>query len=225
MPLRTTIFSNDEYYHVFNRGVAKQPIFSNKRDYERFLLNLSYHQYEKLPFRLSRLLQLSTETRNDVIRELEYKNEKCIELAAYVLMPNHFHLLLKQTANQGVSRFVSTTLNGYTKYYNTKNERVGHVFQGMFKAVRVESDEQLVHVSRYLHLNPIVSYLIKKEDLTSYQWSSLPIYLGSQSNLVNPEAVLSHFTSTNDYLKFVLDQLDYGRELKRIEHLTLDLDR
>lgn len=223
MPLRTTIFATNEYYHIFNRGVAKQPIFTDKRDYERFLLNITYHQYRNLPCKLSRLLQLPTETRSKIINELERKNDKCVEIVAYVLMPNHFHLLVKQVADHGLSNFMSTNLNGYTKYFNTKHERVGHVFQGMFKAVRIGDDEQLIHISRYIHLNPFVSYLIKKDELATYQWSSLPYYLGKESNLVFPQIVLSKFSSGQDYLKFILDQASYAQELKRIEHLTLDI--
>ena len=83
-------------------------------------------------------------------------------------MPNHFHLLLKQTIDNGISHFLSKFTNSYTKYFNTKYNRVGPVFQGVFKSVHIESDEQLMHLSRYIHLNPVVSAVVEKQNLLSY---------------------------------------------------------
>lgn len=91
-------------------------------------------------------------------------------------MPNHFHLLLQQIRDGGITEFISKLTNSYTRYFNIRNKRIGPLFQGEFKAVHVETDEQLIHLSRYIHLNPIVSYITKK--LESYQWFSYLEYLG-----------------------------------------------
>lgn len=101
-------------------------------------------------------------------------------------MPNHFHLLLKQTKENGISKLVANFQNSYTRYFNLKNERVGPLFQGVFKALRVKTDEQLIHVSRYIHLNPYSSSVIKSfEELKRYPWSSVEEYLHPQTKKIS----------------------------------------
>ncbi len=157
-----------------------------------------------------------------MLRQLIKGNNKIIELIAFCLMPNHFHLLIKQNSEDGVFRFLRLMMNSYVKYFNTKYKRVGPLFQGMFKVVHVETDEQLLHLSRYIHLNPLVSFLVKDKDFISYPWSSLQEYIKNQAKISNPKPILENFSKNQDYLKFVLDQADYGKELEKIKHLTLD---
>lgn len=211
-----------EFYHVFNRGVAYQPVFIGKKDYEQALLGLSYYRFRKTPFKLSRLKSLSSDEREKVFTELNKSKDNQVEIISYVLMPNHFHLLLKQIHDKGVSRFISNFANSYTKYLNTKNKRVGPIFQGVFKTVRVETDEQLIHLSRYIHLNPIVSFITKEKSLFSYPWSSLSDYLKEKSSVCSIDPVLSFFSSKNNYKKFILDRVDYAKNLEEIKHLTLE---
>lgn len=222
MPLRTTPLVVGEHYHVYNRGVAGQPVFLNKREYERFILCLSYYRFKDLPVRLSRLLQLDGEEREQILSNLHEKNDKLVDLIAFCLMPNHFHILLQQLADGGISTFLKQITASYTLYFNVKNERVGPLFQGAFKAVRIESDEQLLHVSRYIHLNPLVSYVVKDADFMSYPWSSLREYMSATQGMTNPKPILDHFKGSEEYVKFVLDQADYGKELEKIKHLAHD---
>ena len=211
-----------EYYHVFNRGVARQPIFLSIKDYEQALLALSYYRFSNPPMRLSRYKELSVEERTNTLNELQ-ESEKRVEIASFVLMPNHFHMLLKQTAENGISSFISQFANSYTRYFNTKHNRVGPIFQGVFKSVHVETTEQLVHLSRYIHLNPAVSAVVKESDLISYRWSSLPDYLEEKnSSLIYSDAVLEQFSSREEYKKFVINYIDYGKELEKIKHLILE---
>lgn len=222
MPLRIVPLVNGEYYHVYNRGVALQPIYSSKRDYERFLLCISYYRFNNLPFKLSRLLQIPKDERESTMVGLEKTNDKTVELIAFCLMPNHFHILIKQISEGGISKFMKQITDSYTRYFNTKNERVGPLFQGAFKAVRVENNDQLIHLSRYIHLNPLVSYVVRESDFLDYPWSSLKNYLNVDFGLVNPKIVLDNFKTPKDYLKFVMDQADYGKKLEDIKHLTLE---
>lgn len=148
--------------------------------------------------------------------------KKHAEIVSFVFMPNHFHFLLKQNEENGISIFLSIFTNSYTKYFNTKRNRVGPVFQGVFKSVHIESDEQLIHVSRYIHLNPVTSFIIDESELFSYPWSSLPDYLKGESSLVNVGIVLKQFSSIDGYKNFVLDRIDYAKKLERIKHLVLD---
>jgi putative transposase len=93
----------------------------------------------------------------------------------------------------------------------------------MFKAVRIETDEQFLHVSRYIHLNPVTSYLVKIKNLISYSWSSFPEYMKTHPHkLSSPDELLAYFKTPRDYQRFVFDQADYQKELAKIKHLTLE---
>lgn len=219
---RKVILATNEFYHVYNRGVARQPTFLTKWDYQQTILALSYYRFRNPPLKLSRFKELPQEQREKYLSELNNKGEKLVDIISFAFMPNHFHLLLKQAADGGISKFLSQVTNSYTRYFNTKHKRVGPLFQGTFKAVHVETDEQLIHLSRYIHLNPLVTFLVKEKDFLSYPWSSLPDYLRGESTLVEIEPVLSHFASPRAYQKFVLDQADYAKELEEIKHLVIE---
>lgn len=138
-------------------------------------------------------------------------------------MPNHFHLLLRQLEEGGIQEFANKISNSYTKYFNTKYKRVGPLFQGAFKAVSVETDEQLTHLSRYIHLNPYVSNLT--DQLTTFTHSSYPEFIGlSNKQLCTTEPILSFFKDKNSYKKFVTDHQDYALRLAEIKHLLLDIE-
>lgn len=213
MPYRITPLVTDQVYHIFNRGVAKLPIFTDKRNYNRFLETIYYYQYQGPKPRFSQLNRFKDSNFE--------KNKKIVEVLCYCLMPNHYHFLLKQLQENGISEFVNKISNSYTKYFNTKHNRVGPLLQGQFKAVRIEYDEQLIHVSRYIHLNPIVSFLVK--NLNDYPWSSYQSYIGSYPDKIcSKELVLGMFKSPQKYEQFVLDQLEYAQNLEKIKHLLID---
>lgn len=218
---RKIVLTPGEYYHVFNRGIARQPIFFSKRDYDRFLLTTSYYQHQNPPLKLSRLLQLSIELRGAHLQSLNH-DPKLVSIVSFVLLPNHFHFILKQTLDRGISIFMSKLVNSYTKYINAKRNRVGDLLQGVFRAVHVETDEQLVHLSRYIHLNPFTAHLVGLDKLVAYPWSSYPEYLKGTSTRVDMRIVLSQFKSVKQYEKFVLDQADYQQRLEEIKHLLIE---
>lgn len=224
MPGREIPLVTDQIYHVINRGVASQPVFLSQRDYQRALEAILYYQYQKPHLRYSFFLRLPVQQRQDFLNKLKLKGECLIEIIAYCLMPNHLHLLLKQCRENGISFFMSNFANSYTRYFNTKQKRKGHLFQGKFKAVRVETDQQLIHLSRYIHLNPYSSYLIKTlDELESYPHSSFPEYLHLQKEAYcNKEIILTYFKGSNSYKKFVFDQSSYQRELEKIKHLAIE---
>ena len=214
MAYRQAIFANQEVYHIFNRGVEKRITFEDKRDCQRFIQTLDYYRFEEPPARFSfksrPIFQKSKKTQAAPI----------IEVICYCLMPNHFHLLLKQAKEGGISTYLSKVTNSYTKYFNTKRKRPGPLFQGTFKAVRIEDDEQLLHVSRYIHLNPLIDFIVR--NLRRFPFSSYPQFLGLEEGFCRKEEILDHFKSPADYEKFVLDQEDYGRKIKQIERLLLE---
>lgn len=224
MPGREIPLVNNEIYHVLNRGISSQPIFLTKRDYNRALQTILYYQNQQRPLKYSRFLSLSNKQRSLILGKLKRERLFLVEIIAFCLMPNHFHLLLKQVVDGGISKFIGNLTNSYTRYFNTKHKREGALFKGKFKAVRIESDEQLLHVSRYIHLNPYSSYVIKTlEELKNYPYSSLPEYLQKSPNgFCQKEIILEQFKNINSYKNFVFDQANYQRGLENIKHLILE---
>lgn len=210
MPFRTTPFVNDQFYHLFNRGVNKQPIFSNDSDYRRFLEIIAYYMFSgpKPSFSQHQRFQIKS----------FQSNPKIVEIISYCLMSNHFHFLIRQLQDGGIHEFMRKACNSYVKYYNTKHKRVGPLFQAEFKAVMIENDDQLMHLSRYIHLNPYVGGLTK--DVSSFPYSSYRTFVGTENNkLCNTKPVLSLFSSKEDYKNFVHDQKDYAIQLEQLKHL------
>lgn len=225
MPYRKTVFAQGETYHIYNRGVAGLPIFHSSTHYSRFLQLIDYYRFANVPTSFSRLKNLPLEERNLILDNLKKENNLQVEILAFCLMPNHFHLLLKQLTEKGTTNFISNVQNGYAKYINIKEERAGPLFQSAFKGVRIETEEQLLHVSRYIHLNPSTAYLVKIEKLTEYPWSSLIDYVENTDQkfaFVNTALILSFFKSRGKYKEFVFNNAEYQRELANIKHLIFE---
>ena len=212
MSYRQAVFANGQFYHVFNRGVEKRTTFIDRRDYDRFTDSLNYYREKDQHTRYSFRKRITFLDKDISLGPL------LVEVVSYCLMPNHFHLLLKQVTDNGITAYLSKLSNSYTKYFNTRHKRVGPLFQGSFKAVRIKSDEQLVHVCRYIHLNPLIDYLIK--DLRTYVHSSYLEYLGIINGFCHKNYIMNGFSSPASYEKFVLDQEDYGRSIKLLERAT-----
>lgn len=224
MPVRSIPLANNEIYHVLNRGLNSIPIFTQKRDYQRFFETFLFYQNYRPPIKFSRLKTLSREEREKLLERLRKKKDWEVKIIAYCLMPNHFHFLLKQLKDSGITDFIRRLDDSYSHYFNTKYERKGSLFEGRFKAIRVETDEQLLHLSRYIHLNPYSSFVIKDlNQLVDYSYSSLREYIGvDQANICQKEIVSDQFSSFEAYNKFVFNQADYQRALEQIKHQMLD---
>lgn len=222
MPGRIVPIVTNEVYHVFNRGIDRRTTFSTKREFARAIETIKFYRFVKPPVRLSKFLTLPHERQKDILKALSEK-ETLIDVICFCLMPNHFHLLLRQKKDNGISKFLSNFQNSYTRYFNTRHERDGALLLDQFKAVRIETDEQLLHVSRYIHLNPYTSFVVKSlDELRTYPWFSLSNYLRGEASFIDTHFVLSFFKNVKDYERFVFDQADYQRRLKEIEHLTIE---
>lgn len=224
MPGRLIPIVTNEIYHVFNRGVASQPIFFNKRDYERALEGFLYYQNINPPLKYSRFLLLPVAEKVELLEKFAKEKNFLVEIISYCFMSNHFHFLLRQLRDNGIAKFVGNFTNSYTRYINTKQERSGPIFTGKFKAVRIETREQLLHVSRYIHLNPYTSFAVKTlESLTHYPYSSLSEFLkNTNSNFYSKDIIVSEFKNIKSYKQFIFDQADYQRRLGNIKHMLLD---
>lgn len=222
MPVRKEVFANNEIYHLLNRGLAGQPFFSSTSDYRRFLNLVSYYQHVGAGMSYSHFFRLTVDLRREAEAKLKLLPLR-VEIYAYCLMPNHFHLLLKQLTDNGINEFVSILENAYAKYMNTRTERKGPLYEGRFKAKHIETDELLLHVSRYIHLNPSTAYLISSDKLEDYEWSSLRSYMNKgSSSLVNTDMILNIVGGYDKYFKFIFDQVSYQKQLAEIKHLLLE---
>lgn len=198
------VLSAGNYYHIYNRGVEKRNIFMDKRDYDRFLETLDY--YRKTP-----LLMKLSDFRRGVIRHKKIDNQtEIVRIFCYCLMPNHFHLLIQQLGAEGITQFMRKIADSYTKYFNTKHERVGPLLQGKFKAKLIESDEYLLQLSKYIHRN---SFPLPMWEGKSYPYSSYPYYLSGEDHLFcDTKFISSFFSKTNpkmDYKAYVENLEDY----------------
>jgi putative transposase len=132
---------------------------------------------------------------------------------------------MKQNIDNGIKNVLTSLQNGYSKYFNIKYDRQGPLFQSRFKAKRIETEEILLHVSRYIHLNPSNLFLIEAESLENYLWSSYPTYMGiknSSMNFIDTSLILKIIGGEEKYKKFVLDRANYQRKLEMIKHMILE---
>lgn len=219
--LRKTIFANNEIYHVFNRSVAREEIFNGTRGLERIMDLFVFYRFPQR-IRFSVFKNLNEESQLKYLEDLRGK-PPLVSIFAFALMPDHYHLLMRQNLENGLRLFASNFQNAFAKYFNTKKKRGGSLFQNPFKAKRVEDDEQLIHISRYIHLNPVTSFLIEFKDLEHDSRTSFPYYFGKAGrNLVETDPLLKMFASLNDYKRFMSDQVDYQRKLNLIKNQLLE---
>lgn len=223
MPVRQIPLVTGHYYHVYTRGVARLPIFQSRFDYQYMVYALDYYRYKKPMVKLSKFIHLP-QAEQEKMRQQMDANQKLVSITAFTLMPNHLHIMLQQLQDGGIVTYMRRALNSYARYFNTKRKRVGPLFQGVYKSIHIDSDEQLLHLSRYIHINPVVSGVIDEKNLLTYEWSSLPMYMGSKPSFVDTEIILKQFTSTESYLTFLKDHVDYGKKLADIKHITLEND-
>lgn len=200
MPSRNVVreFATESYYHIYNRGVEKRVIFSDDQDYTVFLGLLKKY--------------LSGEAPNKQNRH-PFKNFSGeLSLLAYCLLPNHFHLLFFQSSEKAIKDLMQRLCTGYVMYFNNRQKRVGGLFQGPYRASKIDADEYLHHISRYIHLNP--------NDYKSWPYSSYPIYRDiKKTKWINTQPVMSLFNEEpKKYEEFVDDYVDSKTELAILKH-------
>ena len=209
-----------QVYHIFSKSIAEFKIFNDKTEYSRMLTAIRYYQREIPFFKLSEFLRKEEAKEGNLSNiNLLPDKDKLVGIIAYCIMPTHLHLILKQLKENGISIFMSNTFNSYTRYFNTRHNRKGPLWEGRFKSVLVETDEQLLHLTRYIHLNPVTAYLVNNPEewpLSSYEEyiSKTNIKICEYSDILEIEP--------ESYKNFVLDRVSYQRELAKIKDLLLE---
>ncbi|MCI0619523.1 transposase [Candidatus Wolfebacteria bacterium] len=198
--MRKVPLATGEYYHVFNRGVDKRQIVMDQPDSERFLESLRYFNTLN-PIGSIYEYSFNKKNRNADV-QLGNRIPKLVEIVAYCANPNHYHLILKQVASRGISKFMQRLGIGYTNYFNERHKRSGALFQGKFKAVHIETNEQLLHVSAYVNLNDRVhpKFSGRTSQLVCSSWGE---YRGRiPEGFCGKEIILEQFRSRPDYVRF-----------------------
>lgn len=214
MPARNSIkqYHENGYYHIYNRGVEKRKIFLDQQDYSVFLSYLKEYLSPKdekgLYEKLGRV-DLSPRERDKIIKTLRLNNfSDEITLLAYCLMPNHFHFFVKQKSSGSIDKFINSLGTRYTMYFNKKYDRVGSLYQGVYKAVQVTEEAQFIYLSKYIHKQALSSLRLQGEALEAQltqltQPSSYNDYLGEKSApWVFPQEVLFYFSKLNPALSY-----------------------
>lgn len=219
MSIRKISFASSEYYHIYNRGNSKQIIFRDKKDYERFIKLLFISNGEenfKIQF-----------VRKNNIYDTE-RGKTLVGIGAYCLMPNHFHLIITQTENGSISKFMQKLTTAYSMYYNKKYHRTGTLFEGKFKSEHANKDQYLKYLFSYIHLNPIKIIDSKwKEDgikdkqkaidfLRNYKYSSYQDYLKDNREerlILNTEMFPNYFPNQKSFEKEIFEWLTYRQDL------------
>lgn len=223
--MRKVELANDEYYHIYNRGVDKRDVFLNDRDYERFLLsmNLLNDKNDGRMILWRDFKKANPDSKLDDFLKLGFRKEgkkPLIEIIAYCLNPNHYHFILKQVQDKGIEKFMHKIGISHTKYFNEKNKRSGSLFQGKFKAAHIDSNEYLLYLSAYVNNN---NFIHGYNDNDSWPYSSLADYLGKRNNnLIKKDIVLGQFKHVDEYENFIKDHALYMREKKELEKYLIE---
>ncbi|MFZ1019703.1 MAG: transposase [Minisyncoccia bacterium] len=211
MALRKQSFAPGEYYHLYNRGTEKRIIFLDKQDYGHFLFLMHICNTTK-----------SIELRN--IGENFDRGKTIVDIGAYCLMPNHFHILVHEKTEGGISKYMRKLLTAYSMYFNKKYERTGKLYEGVFKSTHANSDNYLKYLYSYIHLNP--AKLIDKnwkenknrktklllEYVFAYPYSSLKEYVSKKFKIINPSKFPVYFKNPTEHKKELLEWLSFDND-------------
>jgi putative transposase len=224
--MRKIFFANNQTYHVFNRGTEKRKIFLTKRDYERFLISMAiFNNSDTNRPRLENI-----DIQHPV---LDKKVEKpLVDVLCFCLMPNHYHLMLRQRVENGISRYLHRLQMGYSKYFNLCYERSGNLFQGQYKAVEVKRQNQFQYLPLYIHMNPLELVEPQWEErgvksvkkavkfLENYSWSSLKNYVQELPAPYLEVKTLSSLYGAGEWREAIENW-----SLKNLQHRVLELDK
>lgn len=202
MSIRLNNFVEGEYYHLYNRGNSKQTIFKDAQDHEHFIYLLNV-------LNTCSRVRLKRSTFNETV------DDPLVSIGAYCLMPNHFHILITQETEKGISTFMQKVSTAYVMYYNRKYKRTGGLFEGKFKSKYITGDTYLQYLFSYIHMNPLkiidnawkrkAKHLPKEmfQFLNNYKYSSFNEYFSNEFFIVNKEAFPEYFPTKESFTKSI----------------------
>ena len=208
-------FAAGECYHIYNRGNAKMDIFRDAQDYQNFLKRL------EMVLGLAEPVEASGRSQRKALVRLEPLPKGSFSVVSYCLMPNHFHILIKQNGDISISKLMAKLTTSYAMYFNKKYNRVGGIFQDKFKAVPVDTDQYLQWLSVYIHQNPPVAGLIEKPE--DWPWSSYSSCISNKEDIIcDTSIILENYKNSDEYKAFVESSFDIIKQYKDVDDLLMD---
>jgi putative transposase len=221
MQYRKYSIETGEVYHVMTKSIAGYEVFGNMKDRSRMLMTIKYYQVADPGMRLSYFLKGKDQGEHSFYNSDVQKKDRIVDIIAYCLMPTHIHLILKQLKQDGIAIFMSKVLNSYTRYLNIRRDRKGPLWEGRFKNVIVDSNEQLLHLTRYIHLNPVTAGLVDAPE--QWQASSYREFI----SVVDEDSKICSFENLpaidpEKYREFVMNRREYQKELALLKHIIVE---
>jgi len=208
MPKRKIPIISGQLYHIYNTTIDGNHAFSHKYHFQKAIEGIWYYRYQKPPIRLAYFKNLNPQAKDQYLTQLR-STPLLVDIVAFVFMPDHFHLIIKQLTDGGTSRFMANMQNSYTRYVNAHKNQLGPVFSRQFQALPINSKEDLLYLSKYIHLKPMTHGRIKDLNaLYNYPWSSLPEYLETKPEMLrfcNRDPIRQHLKSVDEYASFIQD--------------------
>jgi len=221
MASRKEKFINGDYFHIYNKNIEPLATFSDAKIVNEFINSFIYYRSNQSITKFSEFKKLNNKIKQYRWREIMSPEDFRVDILAFNIMPNHYHFLIKQLNDGGIVTFMSNLANSITRFYNVKNKRLGPIFLPQFKSKRINSIEQLVYVSRYIHTNQYASGLIKNiNDIFECPYSSIKEYIGDNKLLINTEVILNYFNNDRSKFKeFITKNADDQKQKKYLNHL------
>lgn len=221
VPIRENFLATNNFYHIYTRSISKYTVFNDDLEFNRMVELINLCRFKDFHHKYSIFKGLEISTQFAILEGMKRKNNAIVEIIAFCLMPTHIHFLLKQVQDDGIMQFMRKVLNSYSKFFNICHRRSGPLWTGRFNDVPVKNDEQLLHLTRYIHLNPTSVGLVKKPQ--DWEFSSYREYIGESSakNRICETRNLFEMKS-QEYKKFANDQKGYQRKLSLIKSLLID---
>jgi len=234
--MKRPIFTKDCLCHIYNRGVEKRNTFMEDGDYVRFIHYLFELNNNGNCYNLSRTLKINSNgTKFGSYLSQQKPRKLLVEILAFTLMPNHYHLILRQKTEKGISKFMQKLGTGYTMFFNSKHKRSGSLFQGKFKAILIDKDEYLIHLLNYIHFNPLKnceggstsfnSFNSFNFNIEKYRWSSFLDYIGEKNfpSVTSREFLLNIFGSEEKYKQSTKEWLkEKDKNISLIKNIVLE---
>jgi len=220
MPYRKDPLITGEIYHIFSKSIGGRRIFGSRPNLNRMEKTLQFYVLKNPHSKLFLFLAQKKKKTSPSFFQLD-GGKKLVKIIAYCLMPTHIHLALQQLEDGGISKYMNLILHSYSNYFNLKYKRKGPLWEGRFKSVLVKDEQQLIHLTRYIHLNPVTAYLVNHPQ--DWRYSSYKEYLGitSKKERICDYSEFLDIEKTS-YQRFVKDQIEYQRELRIIKNITLE---
>ena len=219
MPLRRVPLVTGETYHILSKSIDSHKIFRDEDEYERIRALFRYYQAEEAMPKFS--ISFNKKNKQEFYQIHPSPKEKSVEIISYCIMPTHIHLILRQMQEDGITRYMNNILSSYSHHFNIKTQRKGPLWESRFSNILVRTYEQLAHLTRYIHLNPVTAYLVNKPQ--NWLFSSYREFLGQ----IKKDQQLCDYAEyvrvePEDYKKFVNSRIDYQRELARLKRFFLE---